>query len=717
MSSLLRYPAPGCVVEFLEGNAAQIALVLEEASGKLRLLMPNRRELKLSANRLLPWLGPLYSAKLPREEAVRLLEEHRLNREKKTCAINAEETWELAQGEVDHAPAEWFAELFESAPQADDVAAYGHALLAAKGHFRFQPPDFQVFNAEMVEKRAREQKAKSEREALVSGGANFLRTLWELKCQNGQGNSADSLESTINVPPEPVATRLKELLRARMLDPDYQGTLEEQALWQILSKGLPDLPHLPLQLLTAWGELGPHHNFWLDRADYAPGDSWWQSEAGEVERLACLGRNPKNAPDLADLPFCDLPFISIDSPSTRDVDDAFHVAANENGWCVTVALAAPALCWPFGSALDRLVFHRGTSIYLPEGDCHMLPQVLGTDAFSLLKGVERPVFCLRVQVNANGSLGPLNAFAARAILAANLNYADCQAVLDSPDNARENSSPAQAHLEQLRLGLAVARAREAARISAGAVIMNRLEPLIRLKGENSGLCEHVQVELLSEPDASAAQSLVAEMMILASASLAEWAKENDLPLLHRVQDVAIPREYAGIWNNPADMARIMHALIPSSMEIEARPHAALGLVRYAPVTSPLRRYPDLLNEAQALSLLASGKPLWDARELGRMLENLQPVLYGAGQVQRFRPRYWKLLYIRQQGERVWWPGVITEENENMVSVSLPREGLFVRGRRKLFDERACPGMSVVLRLGKVNPLYNEIQILEAASAA
>ena len=85
-----------------------------------------------------------------------------------------------------------------------------------------------------------------------------------------------------------------------------------------------------------------------------------------------------------------------------------------------------------------------------------------------------------------------------------------------------------------------------------------------------------------------------------------------------------------------------------------------------------------------------------------------------GQVQRFRPRYWKLLYIRQQGDKAWWNAVVTEENDAFASVSLPREQLFVRGRRHLFGERACPGQRVQVRLGKVNPLYNEIQLLEVA---
>ena len=60
VQGLVRYPGAGCVVEFMQGNAPQIAWVLEEQNGRLRLLLPNRRETALQAARILPWPGPAY---------------------------------------------------------------------------------------------------------------------------------------------------------------------------------------------------------------------------------------------------------------------------------------------------------------------------------------------------------------------------------------------------------------------------------------------------------------------------------------------------------------------------------------------------------------------------------------------------------------------------------------------------------------------------------
>ena len=702
MTDGARCPAPGCVVEYMEGNAVQIALVMEGNGGYLRLLLPNRREMRLAHSRLLPWHGPLHTPDLSREQAQRILEQHKKTREECAAAVAPLEVWEIAQGEVSRAPAQWFAELFSDSPDEDMVASYGRALLACKSHFRFQPPDFLVYTVEQAEKRLAEQRARKAREALATGGAAFLRLLWDIACKKrALPERGDNGSFALECPPPEVAERLKAVLYARMRDPENQ---EHDALWAMLAKSLPDLPHLPLQLLTAWGEVPEHYNFWLDRADYAPGDAWWQPVADEARGIVRAARNRP-------LPECALPFVSIDSPSTRDIDDAFFIERTEAGFTLVLALAAPALFWPFDGQLNKTVLRRATSLYLPEGTCHMLPEFLGTDVFSLIAGLTRPALCIRLTVDRAGAAGPCEIFVAGVRLAANLNYADCQAALEAvrrlaplPDNA------AGPYADMLRAALDLARLRQQARIAGGAVIMNRPEPVLRLHGEGP----NTRVTLEQDDPGRDAQNLVAEMMILASGAVADWAAERDIPLLHRTQDVALPKEYAGVWTNPEDMTRIMRALAPSCLEVRARRHAALAVARYAPITSPLRRYTDLVNEAQTAYFLHTGKPLWDGEALARMLGNLLPALEAAGQVQRFRPRYWKLLYFRQQGDKAWWPGVITEENDAFVSVSLPEQGLFVRGRRQLFDERAFPGMPVSVRLGKINPLYNEVQILETA---
>ena len=98
------------------------------------------------------------------------------------------------------------------------------------------------------------------------------------------------------------------------------------------------------------------------------------------------------------------PWVSVDSASTRDVDDAFCFARTEQGYQVSLALACPALLWEFGSELDRSVAQRASSVYLPEGVSHMLPESLGTDLFSLLEKQPRPALLLDLELDERGAL-------------------------------------------------------------------------------------------------------------------------------------------------------------------------------------------------------------------------------------------------------------------------------------------------------------------------
>ncbi len=686
---IVRYPDAGCIVEFMEGNAPQLAWIMEAQTGRLRLLLPNRRETRLSANRLLPWAGPSGQANCTRDEAIARMDKAEAARRQLLEEIDVLEIWEMSQGEVDRAPAVWFAELLNENPGIDAIAAMGRALLACKSHFKFYPPDFEVLPAAVVEARRQEQEATARRESLVRGGGVLFKRLYDIHCKRTpSSDTAESLD-------EDTLQRMKELLLKRIAAPEAS---DDQALWQMLAKGLPDDSYLPLHLAIAWGLVPEHHNLWLDRAGYVPGDSWAEKFASEVEKLIVATKEMR-------LPRSELPFVSIDSPTTRDIDDAFYVQALPDGaFRLHLALACPALCWPFGSAFDRSVFDRSTSIYLPEATHHMLPEILGTDAFSLCAGQARPALLCVCDIDNNGEIVACEPSLAEVSLTANLFYHDCEEIL----NGRE-SPVAAPYADLLRLGGRLAEARRQARIKAGAVIMDRPDPEIVLQGEGAD----IKVSIVEAAEVPLSQLLVSEMMILASAALARWAGERGLPLLHRTQDIALPPEYAGVWTEPQHIARIIRAMAPASLELTPRPHAGLGISAYSPVTSPLRRYPDMLNEAQIISWLRKGEAMFTAKDFEGMLPALHMRLEAASQAQRFRPRYWKLLYVRQHGDKEWHGAIITEVNDAFVTVVLPKEQIFVRSQRRFFWDKAYPGQSVQVRLGKVNPLYNEIQLLEA----
>ncbi len=690
---MVQFPGAGCVVEFMQGNSPQIAWVVEETNGKLRLLLPNRRETNLSLARLLPWSGPAYSSIGSRDAAVELLAQHRDVRASRRAAVDVQELWTLAQGEVSRASAVWFAELSVSDPDIDTVAAYGQALLECKSHFKFQPPEFEVYSEDVVAARLAEQEALRLREELARQGHAWIARLWDVYCAKQPSDNLDAPQIS-----EELARQLKKLILQRLAEPESS---EQESQWRLLVKGLPDDPLLPLYLAQAWGLVPAHYNYWMDRTGYAPGDAWSEEHDQAIAELSGKLREEV-------LPDDGATYISVDSASTRDIDDAFVVrACPEGGWTAKLALACPALCWPFGTPLDKAVLHRATSIYLPEATHHMLPERLSMDVYTLVADEGRPALTLECRVAGDGAVLECLPSLSRVRVADNLTYDAVEAVfVDVP-------SPASAHREMLVQALELAKARMDHRLRNNAVVIERPEPEFVLEDSPQGL----SVVLQDGPEVPRAHLIVSELMILANAALARWAAEHGVALLHRTQDVAVPKDYVGVWREPQDIARVVRALAPASLETSARPHAGLGEAAYAPTTSPLRRYPDLLNEAQIVHMVRHGSPRWSTAELEDLLPLLNARLDAAGQVQRMRPRYWKLLYIRQHGDKCWWPAVITDENDAFVSVSLPREQLFLRARRNLFDERCHPGQRVEVRLHKVNPLRNEIQIAEVREPA
>lgn len=685
-SSLVRFPGPGCVVEFMHGNKAQVAWVLEEQSGKLRLLTMSKREMKLASARILPWAGPTYSGEHTRQQIADILEGHHSRRDAREAEINPLELWELAQGEVDKASIEWFAELLFTAPDVDDVAALGHAMIGCKTHFRFSPPDFEIYPEERVEARKIEEQKREERELLVTQGQDFFLALWD---------NAVKGKPLGKEPEGELRERLKQVILGRMADPDNH---EVEQVWKLLAKGLPEDQHMALKLAQAWKLVPAHHNFWLDRAGYDPTDKWAEQFAADIAALQERVTAKAAAPD-------EHTYISIDSASTRDIDDAFSIArAADGSYDLRIAIACPALEWPFGSSFDKEVMRRATSVYLPEGNGNMMPELLGTDFYSLKAGELRPSMVLHVSVSPEGDLLACEPQITWVRLAANLTYIDCEAVIEGEGD----STPAAAHKDQILPALELADLLIARRVKRGAVIIDRDDPKVVLSGEGADTV----VDIKKSDSVPRSMLLVSEMMILANSAISLWGRQNDVALLHRTQDVAVPKEYAGIWSEPHDIARVVKSLSSALLEPLPKPHRGIGVDGYSPITSPLRRYPDLVNVAQVLHTLHEGTPRWTKDELIAMLPLLSSRLDAVGQIQRFRPRYWKLLHFKQRGDKVWWDAVVTEDNDMFVTVSLPREQIFVRGRRKSFGDKVYPGQHLQVRIGKVHPLENEIQILD-----
>ena len=668
---------PGCIMEFLQDNQPVTAWILDVQGARLRVFTSGQRELKLPLSRVLPWTGPQCNANANRQEMLDLLRTHHGRRDRLAEAVDALEIWDLAQGELEEAEITWFASLVFDAPSPDQLAALGRKLLQTKTHFKFSPPKFEIYPREVVERRQEELRKAQERERLVGFGQVFLRGLWDVFGKR---------KATLLQPDEEQAQRIRDLLLTRIANPDDR---DSEALWKTMSQGLPEDPFLPLYLAQAWGIVPPHFNFHLARAQYDWTRDWAEEHAQAVAEIKARVLAGQSEPVAR--------IVTIDSASTQDIDDGFSLERTDSGFLLRQALACPPLGWEFGSSLDRAVLHRFTSLYLPEGTSHMLPETLGTEFFSLNAGQNRPALVISFDLDEHGGVRSFEPAIAWVHVAANLTYSGVEA------DIMASASPMLGDARD------VAALLRAERIRDHAVIMDQPDPRLVLSGDPANPILVVQ-QSESTPEA---QMIVSEFMILANKAMAAWALDSAVPLLFRTQNITLPAESAGIWSNPTDIYRIINNMGPSILECEPKRHATIGAKAYAPVTSPLRRYSDFLNMAQILAKLTGQGRFLAKDELERLLPVLSSRAEATGQVQRMRPRYWKYEYFRQNHKKMRWSGIIVDAGSVLVTISLPDMQMFLKAPRKIFGDKIRLGQRFAIRIGKVDPLNNEIKIVEA----
>jgi exoribonuclease R len=108
----------------------------------------------------------------------------------------------------------------------------------------------------------------------------------------------------------------------------------------------------------------------------------------------------------------DLPFVTIDPPGSRDLDQALHIARRGDGHRVSYAIADVGAFVAPGGALDRESNERAVTVYAPDRKAPLHPPVLSEGAASLLPGEWRPAVLWTIDLDARGE--PTSTEVARA---------------------------------------------------------------------------------------------------------------------------------------------------------------------------------------------------------------------------------------------------------------------------------------------------------------
>src|SRR3954452_17318946 len=82
----------------------------------------------------------------------------------------------------------------------------------------------------------------------------------------------------------------------------------------------------------------------------------------------------------------DLPFVTIDPPGSRDLDQALHIERRGGGHRVSYAIADVCSFVAPGAAVDRESHASAVTVYAPDRKAPLHPPVLSEGAARLLPG-------------------------------------------------------------------------------------------------------------------------------------------------------------------------------------------------------------------------------------------------------------------------------------------------------------------------------------------
>ena len=155
----------------------------------------------------------------------------------------------------------------------------------------------------------------------------------------------------------------------------------------------------------------------------------------------------------------------------------------------------------------------------------------------------------------------------------------------------------------------------------------------------------------------------------------------------------------------------------SEMGITPARHATLGLEGYSQVTSPIRRYTDLLAHFQIKAHLR-GDPLpFSSDEITELTQGVSSGAYEAVLVERQTKRYWALEYLRRQGPDLVWTVLLLRwlrEGERLGLVMFEDLGLELPMR---FERNVELGERLQVSITHANPRQDIIRMAEVATAA
>ncbi|MEM6427039.1 MAG: ribonuclease R family protein [Cyanobacteria bacterium P01_H01_bin.119] len=593
-------------------------------------------------------------------------------------AENLEIAWELLQTEGETAEPQSLAQLLYS-DQSPAVCYAAHRLLSEdKIYFKQKGDRYEPRSAVQVEEIQHQLSRQAERQQQWQG---FLTRIE----QTLEGNSLEWDKCD-----RPWLEALERL--AIFGDEASQRHLSDEIL---VALGRETTANAAFQLLVDLRLWSAHENLFLRKRQIPT-----QFPESVLSMVQNYLHNPPPDPDPERLDLTHLKVYTIDDESTREIDDGLSLEILGDGrqrlW---IHIADPTRWLHPGDSLDLSARRRCTTVYLPTGSIPMFPTELATGPMSLVQGQTCCALSFGVILDESGGIGEYTIRPSLIRPTYRLTYGDADEMLQLGLQTEPEIAAIAHSAEQ----------RKSWRSTQGAISIHMPESSITVTDD-----DRIEIEML---DASPSRQMVAEMMILTGEVAARYGEANQLAIPFRSQpQPELPTE-GELMQLPGGWVRdcaIRGCMPRSEMGVSPARHATLGLERYSQVTSPIRRYTDLLAHFQLKAHLRGDPAPFSSSEMIELTQGVTSAAYEATLVERQTKRYWSLEYLRRQSD-VTWPAMLLRwlrEHEGLGLIILEDLGLELPMR---FNRAVTLGERFPVRVSYANPRQDVVHFEEVTS--
>lgn len=363
-----------------------------------------------------------------------------------------------------------------------------------------------------------------------------------------------------------------------------------------------------------------------------------------------------------------LHFVTIDSESTMDMDDALYIEpitqnSTQTGWKLVVAIADPTAYIALDCQIEQEAKQRCFTNYLPGFNIPMLPRELSDELCSLIANETRPALVCYIETDLAGNITAKPHFVSAYVQSkAKLVYNNVSDYLDQTQNAWQPETPEIA--QQIHWLHQFTKARIQWRKTHSLLFKEKPDYAFVL-------AENGKVQEIKAEYRRIANQIVEEAMIIANicaaqflheqaktgifnthsgfdkkylenahnflmANLANEQNQAELAERYSVENLATLNGYCQMRHDIDHLEsdyvalRLRRYLTFSEFKSELAPHFGLGLEGYATWTSPIRKYSDMVNHRLIKAVLAQQpceKPksdvlarLQEARRQNRLVE-------------------------------------------------------------------------------------------------